>query len=158
MLRRAGVLVVLAGSMMLVGCAGKSASFGEPMKLSSWQTVPIEHVFADMDRYEGKTVRVAGTVAKVCEKKGCWLQMTDDDASQTMFVKFTCPVEGRLIPMDAIGHPVIVEGVVTTEEMSQEEARHMAEDSGKSEAEIAKIDGPRKRVRMMSPGAEVSGI
>lgn len=155
---RAGFVLVLVGSMMLTGCAEKKAAFGEPLQMSALKTVPVERVFENTSQYEGKKVRVAGTVSEVCVPKGCWLRMTDKKQSQTMFVKFTCPVGGRLIPMEAIGHRVIVEGEVTSEEVSQEEARHMAMDSGKSPEEIAKIVGPQRRVRMKSPGAEIIGI
>lgn len=50
----------------------------------------------------------------------------------TVFVKFTCPVEGeRLIPKDAAGKPVIVH------------------------EEVAAIVGPQKTIRVMSPSARV---
>ncbi len=158
MMRRALVIGLMVGSGMLVGCAPKGASFGEPLKMSHMQTVPIERVFADMEQYEGKTVRVAGYVADVCKHKGCWLKMADKEKSQTMFVKFTCPVEGHLVPMDAMDHRVIVEGEVIMEEISEDEARHYAEDGGQSAEEIAKIVGPQKRVRMKSPGAMIVGL
>ena len=42
--------------------------------------------------------------------------------------------------------------------MKEDEARHYAEDAGKSQEEIAKIAGNQKVVRISSPAARVVGI
>jgi hypothetical protein len=131
------------------------ASFGSPVKPDG-DTVPAAKLLANVPQYEGKSVRVSGTVSKVCERKGCWLEMTD--SGKPLFVKFTCPVDGRLIPMDAVGKPAIVEGQLAIKEISEEDARHLAEEGGKTPDEVAKIVGPQKQITMKSPGAIVFGI
>jgi len=84
--------------------------------------------------------------------------LTDEAAAETVFVKFTCPVDGRLIPMAAVGHQALVEGVLTVEEITEGEARHYQEDAGASTAEIAKIVGPQKQLSIMAPAARIKGL
>ncbi len=132
--------------------------FGEPMKLTDADTIEVAQVLKDPAAYEGKAVRIAGSVTKVCTNKGCWLEMTTPDTTHRLFVKFTCPIDDeRLIPENAVGQKAIVEGVIKMTEISEESARHYAEDAGASQEEIEKIKGPQKRVRLMSPAAKLLG-
>jgi hypothetical protein len=133
-------------------------AFGEQMRLTDADAVPVEDVLADPSVYQGRYVRLVGNVKKVCTRKGCWLEMADGSTRQPLFVKFTCPIDGRLIPMEAVGRPVTVEGTVMVKEISEEDARHLKEESGATPAEVAKIKGPQRQVTLESPGARVAGI
>ena len=122
-------------------------SQGEPVSLAS--------VVADPAAYEGRTLNISGEVSEVCTAKGCWLKLADEGAAEPVFVKFTCPVEGRLIPTEAVGREAVVTGQVIVEEMSEADARHIAEESGKPAAEVEQIEGPQQVIRIMSPTAKV---
>ncbi|MFQ5502623.1 MAG: DUF4920 domain-containing protein [Phycisphaerae bacterium] len=150
-----GCIVAFMG--LMTGCASKYADFGNPMKADTARVVTVAKVLDNSDAYDGRFLRVRGTVSGVCAKRGCWLRMkgAGDDS---VFVKFTCPVEGRLIPMEAVGHEVMVEGTLQVEEISEADARHYAEDSGQPADVIAAIVGPQKQVRMMAPAARVYGL
>ena len=86
------------------------------------------------------------------------MKLSYPDATETLFVKFSCPVKGRLIPMEALGHLAIVEGSFKLSEISEADARHYAEDAGKSPEEIAKIVGPQNQLRMSAPAAMIRGL
>lgn len=131
------------------------ASFGEPVKPDGASTA-VPELLGNLSKYEGKPVRVSGTVSQVCERKGCWLKMTD--GGEELFVKFTCPVEGRLIPAEAIGKTAIVEGQLAIKEVSEGDARHLAEEGGKTPEQVARIVGPQKQITLKSPGALVFGV
>jgi len=60
--------------------------------------------------------------------------------------------------MEAVGHQAIVEGTLEVTEISEAQARHFAEDAGKSPDQIARIVGPQKQIRFKSPAAKVIGI
>ena len=147
--------VVLTG---LTGCASRHAGFGDPLTIRPGEAVPVAKVFAAPDEFAGRRLLVSGRVDSVCAKKGCWLRLTDEPGTETVFVKFTCPVEGRLIPMEAVGHQALVEGVLSVEEISQEDARHYQEDAGASPEEIAKIVGPQKQLSISAPAARIKGL
>ena len=77
---------------------------------------------------------------------------------EDVFVKFTCPIEGRLIPMDAAGKDAVVEGTIEVTEISEEEARHYREDAGATPEELEKIVGPQRTIRIQSPAALIQGL
>jgi len=132
--------------------------FGEPTE-RELPTVTVANLLKDVDTFDGKPLRIEGTVASVCTKKGCWLTLAEEkEAKESVFVKFTCPINGRLIPTEAAGKSAVVEGTVKVTTLSEAEARHYAEDAGASPEEVAKIVGPQKRITIASPAASVSGV
>jgi len=131
-------------------------AFGDPTKLTDADNIDAAKVVATPELYNGKFVRMTGVVTDVCPQKGCWLQLNSTGASLPMFVKFTCPIDGFLIPLDSVGRPAIVEGVVTIKDITQDEARHIAEEKSLPKEEIEKIVGPQKQLSVAGPSALVS--
>jgi len=137
------------------GDTGKWTAFGEKMKLTGGKAICADEILADPTKYAGKVVRVCGQVDEVCSRKGCWIRLTGPAGGEKLFVKFTCPVEGRLVPMEAAGRLAIVEGILQVDEISEETARHYAEEGKASPEEIAKIVGPQKQIQLNSPAAKI---
>lgn len=164
--RIALLLCALAPLGLAAGCASttatqrdqKYADYGEPMQHSEQPVMKIEDLVAWAGDLDGKPVRVQGKVSSVCLKKGCWLRMAPAGSDRTVFVKFTCPVDGHLVPVAAVGHDAIVEGIVTVTTLSEDDARHYAEDAGKSPAEIAKIVGNQRDIQIQAPSARILGL
>lgn len=130
---------------------------GEPLKLSTQPPVPVAAILANPAKYDGKELRITGQIAEICEKKGCWITLADPATKKDLFVKFTCSEQGgRIVPLEAAGRTAIIEGVVSIAEISEDEARHYAEDKGASKAEIAKIVGPQKQIRVSSPNVQIA--
>ncbi len=140
--------------------AEQCAVFGGSMKLDDAQATPVSKVFENPAAYDGKYVRLAGTVTDVCPHKGCWFQMTDavNRSSETLFVKFQDPATGKLIPTAAVGKPVVAEGILSVREMSEDEARHYKAEAGATADELEKIKGPQKRLVLKDPRAQIAGI
>lgn len=134
------------------------AKFGRSMKLAPRETVCADEILANKEKFAGKLVRVCGKVESVCARKGCWVRLGCGKETETLFVKFTCPVRGRLVPMEAVGHTAVVEGTLAISEISEAEARHYKEDEGASADEIAKIIGPQKMAQLNAPAAVVEGV
>jgi len=134
------------------------ARYGEKLTLAADKTVCAKEILADPDKFADKKVRVCGMVDSVCAMKGCWIRLAGADDSDSLFVKFTCPVKGRLVPMEAKGKMAIVEGTLTVKEISEADARHYQEDAGATQAEIDKIVGPQKQISLKAPAAMVQGV
>lgn len=132
--------------------------FGDPMQGDPADALDADAVLASLDDYDGKPVRLRGTVAEVCAKRGCWMRVAGQKESGTVFIKFTCPIQGRLIPMEAVGQPVVVEGTLRRSQVSEAVARHFAQDGGATPQEIAAIKGPQPMLRMASASARVIGL
>lgn len=143
-----------------IGCpkAAKMASFGEPMKGAAGDRTCVRTVLAHPKKYDGKHMKLCGVVDSVCPRMGCWIRLSDGVSKDKVFVKFTCPIEGRLIPMEAEGKRAIIEGKVSVRQVPEDEARHYKEDEGASPDEIAKIVGPQKMIFVNGKGALVEGI
>jgi hypothetical protein len=103
---------------------------------------------ADLDSMEAK-VRVY--VSSVCQKKGCWMDVTSGEESEEV-VKVTFKDYGFFVPLDFDGNQAIVEGKVYRQVTSVEELRHMAEDALASEEEIMAITEPKEEIRFVASG------
>lgn len=145
-----------SGTPTIVTSSG--VQYGGDMKLKEADTIPVGKLVSDVKSFDGKWVRVSAVVTEVCQAKGCWMRVADKPGAGTVFVKFTCPIDGRLIPLDAVGKKAVVEGTVKLREITEAQARHYAEESGKSAEEVAKIKGPQTELRLWDAIALVEGV
>ncbi len=162
---RTAAFLTLGFALLAAGCASTNSgngskmngwtTFGQKMNAASDRTIPAEDVLANIEKYDGKAVRVSGKISEVCARKGCWIRLAGATDGETLFVKFTCPVDGRLVPMDAVGRDALVEGTLHVAEISEAEAKHYKEEAGASPSEIAKIVGPQKNISMKAPAAMI---
>jgi hypothetical protein len=101
-------VALLALSLVPVAFAGEPAKFGAPVTVK--KSVPVAKLAAAPAKYEGKTIRIEGTVADVCQGRGCWVRVKDDKG-QVFLAKSLD--ESVLLPKDCAGQLVVVQGVVT---------------------------------------------
>lgn len=123
----------------------KMASYGAGVKSKSY--MPLAQ--AVVDKKFNTTVALTATVAEVCQVKGCWMILVDGDTK----VRVTFKDYGFFMPKNLAGAKVVVEGVLSEEVLSEKDARHYAEDAGKSKAEIANIKGDQREL-----GFEATGV
>lgn len=120
---------------------GKNLTLKEPVLVAALMTTP--------DKFVGKLVQVKGNVTEVCEKMGCWMQLTDSGHAVRIKVN-----DGDIVfPKASIGKTAVAEGTLVKLELSQDQAvaraRHEAEERGtkfdpksvKSGATIYQIQG-----------------
>jgi hypothetical protein len=74
---------------------------------------------------EGKSLRLGATIVEVCQKKGCWMNVGEGDA--TLRVEFED--YGFFVPSTAGGRPVQMEGVVVERTLTEAEREHFQEES-----------------------------
>ncbi|WP_268223224.1 DUF4920 domain-containing protein [Sinomicrobium oceani] len=114
-------------------------SYGDSVTLAGyWSTEQMNRKFTRMDKTDTIPVKFTATILEVCPKKGCWMKVKLDEDRQAM-VRFKD--YGFFVPKDATGE-VVIEGKAYVEEMPVKDARHYAEDAGKTEEEIAMITEP----------------
>ncbi|WP_428389886.1 DUF4920 domain-containing protein [Mucisphaera sp.] len=129
--------------------------YGTALPASPPKAVSIEAVMDDPDAYLGREIALGGTVREVCQSKGCWMTMGSDEMNEAVMIKFTCPIDGRLIPMAAEGHHAMAYGVLERREVDEEYARHLAEDNGATAEELAAIVGPQEILWFGAPSARI---
>lgn len=99
----------------------------------------------------GTSIRVTGSVTEVCKVKGCWMMLRDGKSK----VRVTFKDYGFFMPKNLVGRKVALEGVLTEETLTEKDARHYAEDAGKSAKEIAAIVGDQKEYSFEATGVVV---
>jgi hypothetical protein len=86
---------------------------------------------------DGKLVRLEGTIDKVCQAKGCWLELKQGTDS----VHVTFSGYSFFVPKDSMGKTVALEGRVMVKEPKAEDVEHkQAEGAGASAAAKVSIE------------------
>lgn len=121
--------------------------FGE--KIDTNDALTFEELLTKMDEEKSIQTKVTGTVASVCQAKGCWVNIVSEDGRE-MFVKFKD--YAFFLPKDCSGQKVVMEGEAFREITSVDDLRHLAEDGGATPEEIAKITEPKEELKFMASG------
>ncbi len=141
MFRNVSAALVILGVVAVGLSARADETFGKGVSLS--EATPIQALYAHPEAFIGKTIRVDGVIAAVCEDMGCWMALADiADADAVVRLK----VEdggGIVFPISAKGKAASAEGVfekiaATDAEGNEAAAEQTAQASGKS-AEFGKL-------------------
>ncbi len=113
------------------------------------KVLTVTDIFADLKGFEGKTVVVQGDMSEICRSGGCWTIVTDgkNNIRAMTLHKFILPKE-----MDITNKKVVIEGEFATKEITEEQAKHFAEESGKDPNEIK---GPQTMYRIKATGIKI---
>jgi hypothetical protein len=146
------VFLALASISLCHAASGETSVFGAGV--TAQDTVPILELLSKPDDYVGKTVRVRGTIADVCPRRGCWIDISDEDRT----VQFKVEDGVIVFPTDIKGKSVLAEGVFARIELTKEKAlawaKHVAEEKGESfDPETAEV--PTTIYRIDGKGAVV---
>ncbi|HEX5112415.1 MAG TPA: DUF4920 domain-containing protein [Saprospiraceae bacterium] len=149
--------LIMTAGLGLIGCQsspkaegdGKTFGAGVADQASAQE---FGAVMGQLDSVQTINVTMKGKVTNVCQKKGCWMNITDptNTSTEEMFVQFED--YGFFMPKDLAGHTVIMQGKAYTDTTSVEDLKHFAEDANKSEEEIAAITEPSVEKKFMATG------
>ena len=114
------VVVVLSGSTLAQEVVTRGDALGDSPLVS------LHDVMGDVDSYLDTTVIVEGSVTRVCQMKGCWMELTAD--SDTSGVRVTFKDYGFFVPTDSQGRVARLEGVFETNLFSKADADHLVEE------------------------------
>jgi len=144
------VLLALASNAQDIKPAEKGVVYGAALTAAG-EPVSINDLKSSLtnDQYEGKVV---GKVKEVCKAEGCWIKLERKDGSTVMV---RAKDHAFVMPTSIEGKTVVVEGIASVKEVTEEMRKHYAEDAGKSKKEIAKIKGSEKDVQMAAKSVMV---
>jgi hypothetical protein len=139
------LVVTLMGSMAM---AETGTRYGTGVTLET--PVAVKDLLSNPGEYVGKAVRVDGVITGVCERRGCWIQVTDPELGQGVRIK----VEDGVIvfPPSAMGRKASAQGTFealpgTAGEQHQKDEKkegapgHTCADHQKQEATRYQISG-----------------
>lgn len=118
--------------------------------MTTGAVLPVSACIADAEKYNGKVVKVEGTVVNVCAAKGCWFAIQDDQTKET--IRITSKGYRFFVPRDAKGKRAVIEGDLAMTVLTEADAKHLAEDSGQDGSGIR---GPQKEVQIAALALEM---
>jgi hypothetical protein len=125
------------------------SSYGKVITVK--EATPLKSIVADIKKYNNQTLRVEGTIADVCQRKGCWLVVADGQAN----LRVTFEGYSFFVPKDSAGRKVVLQGVVKEEEISEGAARHYAEEQKTGNVKPEDIKGPQRVITMVASGVRI---
>lgn len=126
-------------------------TFGKPVDEKG--ALSYDDLMKKMQNSDKVQAKLVGKVSSVCQAKGCWMQMTPQKSTASIFVQFKD--YAFFMPKDLAGKNVVMEGEAYFATTSVEELKHFAKDEGKSQAEIDAIKEPVKELKFMAAGVKV---
>lgn len=123
----------------------KQGHLGESFKVASALTL------AKALKREGlgsTPVRVKGTIGAVCQKRGCWLVLQDQDMQARVMVK----QHAFSFPFGAKGQHAEIEGELRRRKLSEGQVRHLQADGDSN----LKAKGPREEFFIFATAAQIS--
>jgi hypothetical protein len=97
-------------------------------------------------------VVIKTTVAEVCPKKGCWMNVNGEKQSEV--VRVTFKDYGFFVPTDLNGKEVAMKGRFVKHIESVEEQKHLLKDAKRPQSEIDAITKPKETVRFVATGVK----
>ena len=118
-------------------------------EVESWGEVStLKSIIQNEKELSGKEVSLETEVAEVCEKKGCFFVANEAGYS----ARITFKDYGFFIPTDSKGKKVTLVGTFEVKELTEEQAKHYAEDAGK---DPDAIEGPQKEYSIVATSVKV---
>lgn len=127
-------------------------TFGAPLSKDA-DIAPLGAVLAQPDAHQARTVVVEGTVRRVCQAKGCWMELAAGPEEDAPGARITFKDYGFFVPMDCAGATARVEGVLEVTTMSKEHVEHMEAEGATVDEKAA--DGSAREVRLVASGVEL---
>lgn len=115
------------------------------------EAVPSTELMAYMDGRDSVEAKVIGSVAEVCQKKGCWMSVEVDNG-ESMHVSYNYEF---LLPKNCAGKEMVMKGYAFYDTIPVKHLKHLAEDAGKSEEEIAQITEPKETLSFLATGVMI---
>lgn len=127
-----------------------SKKFGSEISLK--ESISLKSAVASFDSIKDKDILVQGSVAKVCQKKGCWMIIKTDAEN----VRVTFKDYKFFVPLDSAGDAVLMQGRLERKETSVKDQKHYLKDEGASGAEIAAVKEPKLEYSFVASGVELT--
>jgi hypothetical protein len=133
----AAFVVVIASAGLAMAGDLVGTVYGDGVTIA--EATPITTLLSTPEGFVGQKVRVEGVITGVCEKRGCWMQLTDPDSGQGVRIKVEDGV--IVIPYESMGHRAAAQGVFEAVKLTPEQVAARAEAAKKAAAPTAPAAG-----------------
>jgi hypothetical protein len=108
------------------------------------ETVTLSSISADPPSFTERVVRTEGTIERVCQRMGCWMELRADGAEP---VRVPMAGHSYFLPRDVAGRPATIEGRVHVQELSDARRRHLEAEGAVATASTLSIEATTVVVR-----------
>ncbi len=151
-------MLMIAILLVYVGCStgektpdDQLTHYGNDFTIES--TIRVSDAVDLIDEYDSAQLAVTGTISDVCQSKGCW--MTVKDNGKTVRVRFVD--YSFFVPRESSGKEVRIEGTLKKQIVSEEVARHWAEESSDPDLNPDDIHGDQEMIMMTATAVAIKG-
>lgn len=105
---------------------------------------PLADIVASPQQFAGQVVRTEGTIERVCQRMGCWIELR---AESTPAVRVPMAGHAFFLPRDVVGRTARIEGRVELQELSPDARAHLESEGAIATASTLSIDATGVIVR-----------
>jgi hypothetical protein len=113
----------------------------------------VAAILAAPKSYEGKRLRIDGTVRRACAQKGCWMELSDNRGEKAAGCRVTFKDYGFFVPKDSAGAQARMDAVVEVELVKKSHVEHMEAEGASFEHKNP--DGTAHEVRLVASGVQL---
>lgn len=112
-----------------------SRLFGAEM--AGTDSTPLATIAAAPDTYREQVVRTDGTIERVCQRMGCWMELRAENGPTVRV-----PMGGHafFLPRDVQGRPASIEGRVHIQNLTDDVRRHLESEGAMATAAALSIE------------------
>jgi hypothetical protein len=107
-------------------------------------TTSLSEITGAPDRFAGQVVRTEGTIERVCQRMGCWMELRAENVPPVRV-----PMAGHsfFLPRDVAGRPATVEGRVEVQPLTEGAREHLESEGAVATASSLAIEATSVVVR-----------
>jgi Domain of unknown function (DUF4920) len=149
------VFGVVLGAILGTGTAATAGEdprrYGAP--IGSGESIPIATLLSAAERYADRPVVVEGIVRRVCQRRGCWLEIATTPEATAPGCRMTFKDYGFFVPADAIGARVRAEGRVRLTNVPAAQVAHLEQEGATFAGK--RPDGTASEAEFVAGGVEL---
>jgi hypothetical protein len=112
---------VAAGPAPIRTLEDGSRLFGRELQ-DGLETTTLSAIQADASTFRDRVVRTEGTIERVCQRMGCWMELRAENVEP---VRVPLAGHSYFLPRDVAGRQAVVEGRVMVQPLTEDVRRHL---------------------------------
>ena len=114
-----------------------TGAYGDPLD-DALPLTTLASIIEDPSSYEDQVVRTRGTIAQVCQRMGCWMELREGEDGPAVRV----PMAGHafFLPRSAAGRSAEMQGRVALRELTADAREHLESEGASATASALSIE------------------
>lgn len=151
-----GLLLYILLGLIFIGCGsgqetGETSWYTYGAEITESEVMSVTHAVNQLGELFGKTVVIEGKIKQVCQSRGCWMVVEENGISiRVRFADY-----GFFVPWESAGKSVRMQGILNRETVSEDRARHWAEEADDPDVKPGDIYGDQEIITLMATAVSI---